>query len=84
MSMQTNKKWHRQLARLVEQYDEFYPALLKMIAALESVEPGGTLTDKMVIDSKKHGKVAISYCAKPLYVTLEHAGKKYIFKIVDA
>jgi len=73
----------KQFDQMVEQYDEFYPALLKMIAALEAVEPGGTLTDKLAISSKKHGKAVVTYTVKPLQLTIERGNTKYVLKVVE-
>lgn len=69
--------------RIVTAYRRVYKNLLELVAALNVIEPGGTLLEDVVIIDKKEGRIGITYSAVPLQVTISSEERKFILKVIE-
>ncbi len=68
---------------VVDQLRDVFIPLTQLVESLNHLEPGGTLKDDLAVESKRYGKVSISFCKKPLILNIKQGNKTYILKVVE-
>jgi hypothetical protein len=67
------------LAKAVREYEELWPHVEKLVAALEATN----LSNEVVVVSLKHGDAYITYNSEPIYLAIERGDRKYTFNLLD-
>lgn len=70
-------------ARVAAAYHKLQKNLRELVAALNILEPGGTLLEPVTIADKHEGRVQITYSTVPLQVTVSSVSRKFILKMID-
>lgn len=70
-------------ARVTTTYHKLHKTLLELVAALNVIEPGGTLLEDIVITDAKAGRIRIAYVATPIQITINTPERKLILKVIE-
>lgn len=71
------------LEQLAVQFENLYPAIQELMTGLEKIEPGGTLGDEIIIQSKTLGSAFITFSVQPICLIIEHGNRKYVFRTME-
>ena len=66
--------------RVVAKYKKLYAPLVELVAALQNLEPGGTLVDGAKITQTKNG-VRVVYKARPVRLVVVADKRKFTLRI---
>ncbi len=69
-------------AKVAERYRELYRPLMKLVDALQGLEPGGTLIDDAVV-MRDEKEVRIAYVAHPVMLTIRDEDKTFILRVIE-
>jgi hypothetical protein len=69
--------------RLVNKYHKLHSSLVELVAALNVLEPGGTLVDDVTFETKEDGRVRVAYVATPVQVTINTPERKFILRVIE-
>ncbi|HEU4966094.1 MAG TPA: hypothetical protein VFT53_01260 [Candidatus Saccharimonadales bacterium] len=70
-------------SQVVKKYHKLYIALRELVAALNVLEPGGTLLDDIKFTAREGGGVRVAYVATPIQVAIETPERKFILKVIE-
>ncbi len=68
---------------VIDQLRDVFVPVTQLVQSLDRIEPGGTLNDELVVQSKKYGEVTVTFCKNPLIVNIGQGGKTYVLKVVE-
>ncbi len=68
---------------VIDQLRDVFVPVTELVESLNRLEPGGTLNDELVVQSKKYGEVSISFCKTPLIINIKQGSKTYVLKVVE-
>ncbi len=68
---------------IIDQLRDVFIPVAKLVESLNHIEPGGTLKDDLAVESKRYGKVSVSFCKRPLILNIKQGNKTYTLKVVE-
>jgi hypothetical protein len=69
--------------KIMRKYKKVYGSVLDLLKAIQSVEPGGVLTDDIVINEKSNGQLQLGYVATPVQLTVSIKERTFILKMIE-
>ncbi len=68
-------------ARVVHKYNKLYAPLVELVAALQNLEPGGTIVDEAEITKTDSGIVRVAYKARPIQLVVVANKRKFTLRV---
>jgi hypothetical protein len=69
--------------RLILKYHDLYETVLEMVAALQQLEPGGTLADDLTAAGADGQSIHVAYTGEPIMLTIRDGERKLVVRVVD-
>lgn len=69
--------------RVAASYHKLQKTLLELVAALNVLEPGGTLVDDVIVATENGDRIRFAFVAKPLQVKIKTAEETVVLKVVE-